>query len=459
MRLSLRVSAISMLVAAGFHTTFGEEAGQTAAPAGRQYTILCRWIDRNGGVYMAPRLILCEGRKGTFANTTQSPFVPGVTPEGDGTARQPNIVVIDEGTVVEVTVLGWRPGGATVDATVEQSTIKDVEARQIDPDTTVQIPHVDIRKKRIIDFVKSGDRPAIPTGEKSARGIVPRVELAVGVGREIKIPANWTLPAERRAQNPGDVQRTRCLEALLMSGGATIRCERVSRWERRFGQRLYETLNPLRDACAFADLYCYCPHKFGLADGMSILHSVTDDPVSVGRVEEMVLGHDWEYSVELSDSPSLISNVLTLAGLPKVWNLTVRTKRSDYGLMHYLTKINVLHDLRLLPGSAGQDFNEDCVRQQWRLHHDAPGYATLTLDATAFVYASDAEALLPSLRTTANLRSVLIVGESDEEEEQANRAKTMLQQALRNAQIETFVFQGSAAKTAEPERVAGNELR
>ena len=411
MRLAPSVLAVWMLLVVTFQVTRAEDTRQPQSQPTQRYSVLCRWIDAKGAIVMAPKLTLSEGQKGTVADTAQSPFVTGVTTVGK--THESHIVVIQEGSIVEMTVAGRQPNGATVDVTVEQSKIGDVETKKVGPDTSVQIPHVELHKKRVIDFVKFGESLAIPSGERQADGNMPRIELVVGAGEELKIPSNWTSPTGHRAQNPGEARRNELLGALLMSGSAKIRCQRVSRWEKCRGRTLYDELGPLREVCDYADLCCrLCPHRFGWADAMQFLAPAISDPAQVQRLEEMLLGYDWGYSVELAESASLLSNVHYLGRLPEVWNLTVNTKHCTYGLMHALTQVNVLRYLKLNEQQENREASkEDWLREQWQLHHDRPGYATLTLEAVATLYVDDAESAIPALKAAGTVKRVLIVGE------------------------------------------------
>ena len=291
---------VSMLLGS---TAVGAETGSLPT---QQYSVLCRCVDADGNVVVGPRLTLFEGEKENVAVGSQSPFVIGFAADEDG-VTQPQIAVIDEGTRIEVTAFGRQANGATMNVVVEQSEITNVEIKKTGPDTFVQVPRLDTRKKRVIDFVKFGEVLTIPAGEKGADGITPRVELVVCGGNATSIPSNWTSPVVGR-NGPRNAEREGIFNELLATGAARVRCERVSHWEKFCGHGLYADLLPLRDLCDLADLYCACcPHRFGLADALCLLAPAIDDPTSVRRLEESLLGYDWGYSVELAGSPSLPS--------------------------------------------------------------------------------------------------------------------------------------------------------
>ena len=56
------------------------------------------------------------------------------------------------------------------------------------------------------------------------------------------------------------------------------------------------------------------------------------------------------------------------------------------------------------------------------------------------VHVKEPESAVSALKTTANLKHVLIIGEYDEDEEQAARVKAAVQQALPNVDVTTVVF-------------------
>ena len=68
---------------------------------------------------------------------------------------------------------------------MEQSKVGDVATKEIIPasdyfeKTTVDIPKVEIVKKRVIDFVKFGQPFIVPLGEKREDGTTARVEIVV----------------------------------------------------------------------------------------------------------------------------------------------------------------------------------------------------------------------------------------------------------------------------------------
>ncbi|MGO9112804.1 MAG: hypothetical protein ACLP9L_26525 [Thermoguttaceae bacterium] len=385
-----------------------------------------------------------EGEKVSIRDLSQTPFVTGITAVESGKA-DPHIVVLEEGTLVEVTVAGRQPGGATVDVTVEQSQIGKVKIKAIGPNTSVQIPDVDIHKKRAIDFVKFGEPMVIPLAAKVAGETMPRVELVIGRGEEIKIPRDWTGPAGKHARTTAAPERSDVLNDLLATGTTTIRCEKVSRWEKFRDRTLYDELGNLPEVWGCAESCLYLPHRAGILD-VPWLVSITimDHRDRLEWLEETVLGHDWAYSVELTVGPTLPSALL-LGGLPEVWNLRVISKDfNDYPLMHFVTKVNVRHKLELVPCGAAEAeiVKADWLQQRWYLRHDGPGYATLELEASAQLYVEEAESAIPALKAAANLKHVLIIAVGEANRDHTERVQAVLKKALPQADIQTVVFTG-----------------
>jgi hypothetical protein len=445
MYLAASVITVSMLLG-GFHPTMGAE---TESQPRQQYSVLCRCVDVDNNVVVGPRLTVFEGEERTAAVGSQSPFVIGISTEEDG-AKRPQIAVIDQGITIELTAVGRQANGVTMNVVVEQSQITDVDVKRTGPDTFVQVPHVDIRKKRVIDFVKFGEILTISTGKKRADGAKPRVELVVCAGNAMSMPSNWTSPTANR-ENPGDADRNEVFNELLATGAARVRCERVSHWEKFCGHRLYEGLVPL---CDLADLYCSCcPHRFGLADGLCLLAPAIDDPTRVRHLEESLFGYDWGYSVELADSPSLPSNVALLSHVPELWDLFIASEQYGYPMLRALTKVNVLHDLELCGENQTGATKDGWLRQQWCLHHDAPGHATLTQDAAAQLSVEKAESAIPALKATANLKQVFILAEDEGDAKRLARTQEILEKALPNVKIDALIL--PPQETADKRGAAG----
>jgi len=342
------------------------------------FGVLCRWIDVQGAMVFFPKLKLPENQKETVSSTTVRPFVVGATPEGR--ANRPHIVAVHDGLWVEISLVGRRSDGASVDITVEQSKIGRVETKKVGDDLTIQQPRVDIIKKRVLDFLKYGEVFSIPIGDK---GSISHVELIIQADVKTAVPASWIMPAKEISSDAANAKQAEILGNILASGGAELRYEKK------------------------------------------------------------------EYSVKLFDTPVLLWDIRLLSGIRKLQNLTITAKDHNYTLMHELTRVYVQHDLELLNPKGekkmqSEEIGED--RLVWHLHHDAPGYAKLTLEESAppvfSVYVDEAEAAIPTLQKTAHVKQVLIIGVYDGDAPKAAQAKQLMQKALPNMKIETIVFTG-----------------
>ncbi len=149
----------------------------SASQAKQQYKVVFRLQGRPYG----PPMEVSDGQRGRLVDVSQTPFVTAVASDTDPkrAVKQPHIVVLEEGTKVTMIVTGRQFGGATVDVTVEASKITGVEERRIGPDTVVQIPAVELYKKRVIDFVKFGEALVVPLADKGPKGTAARLEIVV----------------------------------------------------------------------------------------------------------------------------------------------------------------------------------------------------------------------------------------------------------------------------------------
>lgn len=351
MRLALNTFVILGSLIAASPAMSGERGSPIGAQSKQQYTVFCRWIKQQDEFLACPALTVSDGEKGSISDTSQSPFVTGVTPLTDPNnpkafvQLQPHIVVLDEGMKIDLIVVGKQPDGASVDITVEQSKITKVDTKQISSSTTIQLPSVEIAKKRVFDFVRFGEPFVVPLGEKRADGTMPRLEIVVAVGKNAQ--PNWTSHAADRLVTPSDAKRNDILDTILATGAAKVFCQRVSRWEKIRGHELDADLGRLKTLCDYASVYCYFPHQVGVVDVLALLSPAMHDSVRIREFEEVVFGCVPGYSAELWDSPSLVKNVELLGRLPWLWDLTIRTKNADARLLQGVKRLRVLHHLEI----------------------------------------------------------------------------------------------------------------
>jgi len=346
----MRDAASFLVVSAALIGTLPSMAGEESSPVGFQpkqrYTVRCRWIREHDDYLDCPALTLCDGARGSICDTSQSPFVTGVTRStGPAYANQPHIVVLDEGLKIDLIVSGRQPHGASVDVTVEQSKITRVDTKPIDSDTWIQIPVVDIRKKRVFDFVEFGSPLVVALGEKHAGGTVPRLEIVVSDGANVR--PDCTARGAGAAATPGNLQSKAVLDAILATGGAKVLCQRVSRWEEARGRELDADLGRFKALCDCASVCSFAPHRAGMVDVLALLSPAVHNPAWVRAFEEAVFGCVPGYSALLWDSPSLVRNVELLGRLPWLWDVTIRTSNPDPRLLHAVKGLRVLHRLEV----------------------------------------------------------------------------------------------------------------
>ncbi len=165
----------------------GEQGRPIVSRPKQRYTVLCRRIKQHDESLAYPAITVTDGAKWSISDISQSPFVIGVTrvtdPITKAVTQRPHIVVLEDGMKIDLIVAGRQADGATVDVTVEQSKIAgEVAIKECSPGTRIQIPSVDIEKKRVFDFVKFGEAFVVPLGEKRAKGTRSRLEIVVAVG-------------------------------------------------------------------------------------------------------------------------------------------------------------------------------------------------------------------------------------------------------------------------------------
>ncbi len=155
-RLSLLLVCVAVLLA-----TSGARAAEPQSPVNydRQFAIQCRLIDASSGkqqVQACPKVTVFEHQRASIVDLVQRPFVIAASPAG-GKAQQPHIVVLPEGLAIDLACHANGASSVTLDVTIEQPKIVDVDEVQVDAQTTVQQPRVEIAKCRHFAICKSGE--------------------------------------------------------------------------------------------------------------------------------------------------------------------------------------------------------------------------------------------------------------------------------------------------------------
>ncbi|MEX2175577.1 MAG: hypothetical protein WD872_14535 [Pirellulaceae bacterium] len=124
----------------------------------RQFDVEFRIIDASSGkqqVQLCPKVTVFEHQRVSIVDQVQRPFVIAASPAG-GNAQQPHIVVLPEGLAIDLACHANGTGSVTLDVTIEQPKIVDVDEVKVDAQTTVQQPRVEIAKSRHFAICKSG---------------------------------------------------------------------------------------------------------------------------------------------------------------------------------------------------------------------------------------------------------------------------------------------------------------
>jgi hypothetical protein len=125
----------------------------------RQFAVECRIVDATSGkqqVQTCPKVTVFEHQRASMVDQVQRPFVIAASPAGDK-ACKPHIVVLPEGLAIDLACHANGPVSVTLDVTIEQPKIVDVDEVQVDAQTTVQQPQVVIAKSRHFAICKGGE--------------------------------------------------------------------------------------------------------------------------------------------------------------------------------------------------------------------------------------------------------------------------------------------------------------
>jgi hypothetical protein len=145
------------------------------------------------------------------------------------------------------------------------------------------------------------------------------------------------LPQARFIWSTQHAEYNAVLNDVDKSGAAWIY---AGHWPRRtcFSDIPSDVMQPAQIACALAHLLCYCPHRLGLLDAMSLAAPAIARP---WELDEALFGRDEQFAVELTDSPSLVINLELLSRLPGLAGLAVYTKRTDHQFLEAVRKVKV----------------------------------------------------------------------------------------------------------------------
>lgn len=159
-----------------------------------RYVIECRLVsaadDGKRTVLMAPTISVSEGVPANVKDVTQTPFVTGVVSRGG--RDEARITVLEEGTTIELTVLGEGNDRVTVDATIKTAQITGAEMKAIGRGDHCQCPRTESRTARVIESVALGEEVEVEA--KVPEGAPQRtIEFVV---RTPAMPQHWKTTAK-----------------------------------------------------------------------------------------------------------------------------------------------------------------------------------------------------------------------------------------------------------------------
>jgi hypothetical protein len=158
---------------------------------------------------VVPSITVADGRSAVISNEWQRPFVTGFksTPNG----KEPKITVLKEGLRIDCTVTSIDAKYVTVDATIRDSHIADVEGRLADDEGALaQTPSVVTDETRVVGPVRLGEKREISCGRDSNRSVEFVIRRSGLIGHQVRLPA-WSLAeAHWRVEqtNRGPIEET-----------------------------------------------------------------------------------------------------------------------------------------------------------------------------------------------------------------------------------------------------------
>ena len=438
MRLTVTAIFVVAFFTASYGLTFAEETEATGGQPTPRYTVLCQSVDQNGDNLIGPILTLSCHEVGTVR---------------DGSFGR------NQETVFDLNVVGPERQGCIslhVTATRTQG-IGEVEPVNIGGRWVTRSR---LHSERIEFFGRArvGQVLVIPIGNKGPNGAAPRVEVMVSSGDQVAIPPNW-VPGVTNAN--GEMKSI--FDTLVGSGAAKIRFEKVTRWQKCRGHNLYADIQmPLNTFASLSELYCrYVPHTGETVDLLHLLSIIASEPSRWEQLEA-VFGYSWIQTVELYDSPLLLRNLELISRLPEGCELVLFADPINRSEAQALSKAKNISRLQWEPRlSAAQHWQVGMPREEKDRRHlpvvakpdtlelrwgigGSSSHPTAALGATVML--RDAKAAIAYLKTEPNLESVVVVADSEDEENRLAQAKAILEQSLPKATVRAFAFTGRRQK-------------
>ena len=95
----------------------------------------------------SPTIAVREHRRASFRVQEDRPFVVAVSP-AEGDALEPTVEIVSTGRQIELACHSSVKGQVTLDVTIEETIIGDVRVKELDKQTSIQEPQIEIHKVR-----------------------------------------------------------------------------------------------------------------------------------------------------------------------------------------------------------------------------------------------------------------------------------------------------------------------
>jgi hypothetical protein len=119
---------------------------------------------------VAPKVSLCSDQPAMIANECQRPFVTAFKTTSNG--KEPVITILKEGIRVDFSLESVDSRYVTLDATIQDSRIGEVEERIADEQGAVaQAPTVETKQIRFVGSMRLGEKREIPFNDDSDRSV------------------------------------------------------------------------------------------------------------------------------------------------------------------------------------------------------------------------------------------------------------------------------------------------
>ena len=163
-------------------------------------------IETHRLAHTLPRLTLSDGESATISNESQRPFVTAVKSTTHG--KEAAITILNEGTKVALSVTSVDSEYVTLDATIQDSSIVNVEERVADQDGTLaQAPTVESAQVRLVGPVRLGEKREIELGHDSDRTVELVIRRSDAPLKQLELPFHSDLEGPWRIEKDKSVHQ------------------------------------------------------------------------------------------------------------------------------------------------------------------------------------------------------------------------------------------------------------